>query len=211
MAVALLDLDGTLIDSGPVIFAAARHALQAVGLPEPEDMRPFIGPPLTDGVRDVLGVPAALVDDVIELYRVHQLAHLAHTPIYAGIPEALAELRSEGWALAVATSKREDMALRTMEVLGMSGMVDVIAGGDQASCAKEVVISRAIARLTARGALPAPPIMVGDRMHDIAGARSHGLRSVFASWGYGALEEAAHADAIAHTPTGLFDTLTSLA
>ncbi len=206
--IALLDLDGTLIDSGPVIFDAARFALTALGLPEPEDMRPFVGPPLREGMQSVLGVPASQVDEAMRIYRGHQMEHLADTAIYEGIPAALTELRERGWVLAVATSKFETVAQATTDLLGLTGLVDALAGGDQVSSAKAVVIERALAKLQVEPG--DSPIMVGDRMHDIEGAHAHGLRSVFAAWGYGSPEESDGATAIAASPGTLVATLTSL-
>ncbi|HZK06217.1 MAG TPA: HAD hydrolase-like protein [Actinomycetaceae bacterium] len=212
MATALLDLDGTLIDSGPVIFNAARHALGTLGLPVPADMRPFVGPPLPDGMRRVLGVPDDRVEEAISIYRAHQFDHLGDSPVYEGVLEACDELRARGWALAVATSKREDLARRTMDVLGLTPAFDVIAGGDEVSCAKDVVIGRALDRLGAKGlGNHGGPIMVGDRYHDIEGARSHGIPAVFAAWGYGTRAEGAYADAVVELPADLVGTLVGLA
>nr|NLD41722.1 HAD hydrolase-like protein [Actinomycetales bacterium] len=210
MSVALIDLDGTLIDSGPVIFNAARHALALAGLPEPADMRPFVGPPLPIGMQTVLGVPPERVDAVIADYRAHQEAHLGDTPVYEGIVEACTELRQRGWTLAVATSKFEVIARRTIDVLGLAPYFDAIAGGDEVSAEKPVVIARVLERLPAEAA-GAAPIMVGDRCYDMEGAAAHGLRSVFAAWGYGPREEGAAADVVAERPQDLVRVLTELA
>ncbi|MDO5494345.1 MAG: HAD hydrolase-like protein [bacterium] len=207
MAVALLDLDGTLIDSGPVIFAAARHALTTAGLPVPADLRPFVGPPLPVGMQTVLGVPSERVPELIELYRAHQEAHLADTPVYEGVIEMCEALRARGWRLAVATSKYEVVARKTTDALGITGLFDVIAGGDDASADKSVVISRALERL---GPLSAAPIMVGDRRYDVAGAHAHGMQVLFAAWGYGSLEEAEGADGIVEEPAHLVAALEEL-
>ncbi|HHW83091.1 MAG TPA: HAD hydrolase-like protein [Actinomycetales bacterium] len=211
MAVALIDLDGTLIDSGPVIFNAARHALTVAGLPVPEDLRPFVGPPLPIGMQTVLGVPEERVEELIGLYRAHQEAHLADTPVYEGMVEVCEDLRSRGWSLAIATSKFETVALKTTDALGLTGLFDVIAGGDEVSADKSVVISRALERLGELGlGGGASPIMVGDRLYDINGAHEHGLRSVFVRWGYGTPDEAQGADAVAEQPAELVRILADL-
>lgn len=94
-------------------------------------------------------MPASLVDEAIRLYRAHQEAHLAETPVYEGVVSMCSELRSRGWTLAVATSKFETVAVKTLEVLGIRELFDVVAGGDAASAAKDVVIARALSRLPA--------------------------------------------------------------
>ena len=61
MRVALFDFDGTLVNSGPTVIGAARATLEQRGYPVPdaEAIRGFVGPPLLNGITEVLGVPAA--------------------------------------------------------------------------------------------------------------------------------------------------------
>lgn len=223
MLTVLLDFDGTFADSGPFIFASARHTLEHFGLPEPADMRPFVGPPLEYGMHEVLGIPEHLVREAIDVYRDYQYAHLADVAPYNGMVEVVDEMRERGWTVAIATSRLEVLTTEILDLQGLTSRFHAIGGGTPETSAKAASITRALDKLVAAGRLSASgdrtaagldttaPIMVGDRIHDIEGARAHGLRVVYAAWGYGTPQEGAHADAVADTPADLIRVLEELA
>ena len=103
----LFDLDGTLVDSTPGIWASIRVAAAELALPEPTpaQLRSMVGPPLEDGFAGAFGL---LPDDVaraVAAYRAHHSAGaLLDAEVYDGIPELLAAVRGDGATLAVATS-----------------------------------------------------------------------------------------------------------
>src|SRR3954453_18410928 len=111
----LFDLDGTLVDSTPGIWASVRVAAAALGLPEPTaaQLTAMIGPPLQDGFALALGVPAGDVPRSVPAYRAHYAAGaLLDTTVYDGIPQLLDTLTADGATLAITTSKPEPFALR---------------------------------------------------------------------------------------------------
>ena len=180
----LFDLDGTLVDSTPGIWASVRYATTMLGLPEPapEQLRAMVGPPLQDGFALVLGLPPGEVAHAVSAYREHYAAGaLLDVTVYDGIPELLGELRADGATLAVATSKPEPFAVR---VLGSVGLLDAFASVhgatfDGAVRHKDQVVAAALA------AHPGgrDPVLVGDCAHDVLGAAAHGLRCIGAGWG----------------------------
>ena len=115
------------------------------------------------------------------------------TRTYEGIPELLGELTDRGTRLAVATSKPEEMAVPIVEAMHLSGFFETVCGdtlaGERSS--KALVITEALRRLGDPD--PAGVLMIGDRSHDVIGAREHGIPCLGAGWGYGLpgeLEEA---------------------
>ena len=66
----LFDLDGTLIESGPGIFAVTREVLKDMGLEGPDDerIRKMVGPPLRHSFRDVIGVPEERAEEAAQKY-----------------------------------------------------------------------------------------------------------------------------------------------
>ncbi|OJV82947.1 MAG: haloacid dehalogenase [Cellulomonas sp. 73-92] len=191
----LLDLDGTLTDSAPGIVASARVAYAALGLPVPDDatLRTFVGPPLVGSFR-AHGVPEARIGQAITAYRAEFAARgMWDNSVFEGIPAALAELRAAGATLLIATSKPTVYAVPIAERFGLAAAVDGVFGApaDLVASDKASVIAAALASLPAVDSRHA--LMVGDREHDVAGARAHGIDTLGAAWGYapdGELERA---------------------
>lgn len=193
----MFDLDGTLVDSGPGIRASIRHAATAVGLPEPtpEQLRALIGPPFPAAFRDVLGVDGPTADGMMAAYReVYGAGAMFDVSLYEGVPEALEELAGRGDVLAVTTSKPGFYAERIVAHLGLP---DAFAAGvhgaalDGSVEGKAAVVGLALAR---HGGGPVTGL-VGDRHHDVEGARAHGLPCLGVSWGFGGRDELAAAGA----------------
>lgn len=207
----LFDLDGTLTDSGEGIINCAILALQHFGLPIPdrEEMRSFVGPPLHESfIRH--GVPAEKTDEAIRVYRSRYVPIGAYenTP-YPGIRELLEELKAEGHTLYVATSKPEEMSVKILEHFDLAKYFDRICGAslDTSRSSKEDVIAYLLSLCGRSESI----VMVGDTKFDILGAKAHGIPAIGVSWGYGKVEdmENAGAAAIAHTMEALFTLLNS--
>jgi phosphoglycolate phosphatase len=204
---ALFDLDGTLVDSRPAILRSVCHVLAELGHPAPAlpELHWFVGPPLEHGFRRLL---SRFGDDRVEAavasYRRHYAAHgLLDGPPFPGIPELLEALAGAGVRLFVATSKREDFAARAVEAFGLARY---FAGVHGAAPGRPEEKAALIARLVARhGLAPETAAMIGDREHDVIGARANGLRAIGVLYGYGSREElaAAGADALAGDPAEL--------
>lgn len=195
----LFDLDGTLIDSAPGITACLAETIRAFGGPSlrPESLRSFVGPPVVDTLRTLTSLPERDLPAAIENYRARYLAHgLGLSSVFAGVPALLGMLREWGVPVAVATSKRESHARAILALHSLDPYFDVVsgAGEDDAGAGKSEVIASALERLGMRGSAG---LMIGDRTFDIRGALATGIPSMFASWGYGAPEEAEGATFIA--------------
>jgi phosphoglycolate phosphatase len=184
--VVLFDLDGTLADSAPGILAGLRHAFEVNGLPalDPGIERGLLGPPFYESLPPLIG--DALVPDVITSYReFYGRGGMFDATAYAGVQQLLAELRGAGKILAVATSKPEHYAVPIVEHLGLAEYFRTIGGDelDGSLRTKALVIEKVLGRLGAPAA--AEVVMVGDRSHDVEGARAHGIATIGAAWGYG--------------------------
>ncbi|GIG28039.1 HAD hydrolase-like protein [Cellulomonas marina] len=196
----LLDLDGTLTESGPGIVGSYRVVLETLGLPvaSDEELADVVGPPLTENLL-AHGVPAARVAEGIALYRAHYAeVGQYRNRLYPGVVEAMTELRAAGLTLAVATSKVQDRAEEICARFGVDALVDAVFGDlDQDHPTdKATVVGRALATLGPRRVpAPARTRMVGDRRHDVVGAAAHGIATLGAGWGYAPPDELAAAGA----------------
>jgi phosphoglycolate phosphatase len=208
----LVDLDGTLTDSAPGIISCTRQALTEAGRECPSDaaLRHFIGPPLHETFRKILNSDdPAEVDPVIELYRRHFSERgLFENAVYPGIPAALEALKASGAALFVATSKPLPYAERIIRHFGLDRYFGAVYGsGFDGTLSKKSELIAHI--LKAESLLPEETSMVGDRSHDVVGAKANGVRPIGVLWGYGSRDEleAAGATILCREPTMLSRTV----
>ena len=204
----LFDLDGTITDSAPGITATLSHTLERMGLPvpAPADLLEFVGPPIMDGFRDVVGLNPEQSAEALGLYRERYQSHGAFdSSVYAGVPQVLEAIHAAGVPLSLATSKPEAQARRILDHFGLDQNFTFIAGAsdDEVRSEKTDVIAYALENLRALNIDLSSIVMVGDRKHDVHGAADHDIPTIFVEWGYGSEQEAVGAIAIAHTPAEL--------
>jgi phosphoglycolate phosphatase len=125
---------------------------------------------------------------------------LFENKVYDGIPEVLGALSESGCALYLATSKPLVFARKILEHFGLDGYFAGLYGAelDGRLSDKGELLSHLV---SAQGLAPEATVMVGDRKHDVIGARTAGLRALAVTYGYGSREELAAA-----APDGLCDT-----
>lgn len=193
----LFDLDGTLTDSGEGIINCAALALEHFGLaiPSREEMRVFVGPPLSETFQK-FGVPVEQVDEAIAVYRSRYIpiGKFENSP-YPGIRELLETLQSLGHKLYVATSKPEGMSMDILEYFDLAKYFTRICGAamDMSRNSKEAVISYLLKECGG----DADMVMVGDTTFDVIGAKAHGIPCIGVSWGYGEAKDMEEAGAVA--------------
>ncbi len=207
----LLDLDGTLIDSRPGIAASCAAALRALGYePDPAfDVTPLIGPPLPQVIARLLARHGdGRVDAGMAAYRAHYgETGLRMATVYPGIPDALRTLSVHARCFVV-TSKRKDFATRIVGSLDFRGAIHRVYGTEpDGSVDDKARLIAAVLRIERLD--PDDAVMVGDRSHDMIGARANGMRSIGVLWGYGSRDElsAAGANTLAATPGELVTAL----
>jgi phosphoglycolate phosphatase len=200
----LFDLDGVLVDSRAAIAGSMNGALVACGYPARPvaDLYRYIGPPIFGAYSELLGRPfdSPEVAALVAAYRSrYAVASLSETVLAPGIERALDAL-SGSHVLAVATSKPRAYAVPILEALGLLGHFDYVAGPelDAQMELKAETVRRALEHV---GGPPA--VMVGDRMHDIEGARANGIPVIAVAWGIGDAAELAPADAFVRSPEEL--------
>lgn len=185
----LFDLDGTLTDAGPGIINCVRYALDSLDIEHPDDatLRTFLGPPLYVTFGEHFGMSEADVASAIELYRerYHDVG-MFENEVYPGIPELLQNVQSRGLRMAIATSKPEYSATRILEHFDLSKYFEFIGADDLEGTrsSKQAVIAHVLAN-TGLDPQQQALLMVGDRRHDVEGARAHGISTVGVLWGYG--------------------------
>lgn len=194
----LFDLDGTLTDPALGITNSIAYALRKmnVGVPERKRLTRFIGPPLMETFQSDFGFSAEEAALALQHYRAYFVEKgMFENNLYDGIGGLLTELKKSGKTLAVATSKPEPFAVKILEHFGIADCFAYIAGStlDETRTKKAEVIRYALEALGVPAGLPV--VMVGDRKHDIIGAREVGIASIGVLYGYGTRDELSEAGA----------------
>lgn len=188
----LLDVDGTLIDSFPGIRAGFHRGLDAVGraYPDEEFTSRIAGPPMEQTYAS-LGLSPEEVATAFDAYlEFTRAGGWSQAEAFAGVDTLLSWLKDEGFYVATATSKGEGFARAILTELGLIGHIDFLGAAEERGerRTKDRVISYVLDSLGV-GERTGDILMVGDRSHDIDGARAHGIDTVAVTWGYGTDEE----------------------
>ncbi|MGZ3650100.1 MAG: HAD-IA family hydrolase [Bdellovibrionota bacterium] len=206
----LWDLDGTLTDPQDGIIRCIQFALEQCGLPVPahEELLWTIGPPLHESFAKLAPEtdPAALVAKYRERFGP---TGLFENSVFWGIPDLLSKLG--GFRHFLATSKPHVFASQILDHFKLTPHFTRIYGSELDGTRSDK--GELIAYLLAQEALtPANALMIGDRRHDIAGAKKNGLAALGVLWGYGSREElqGAGANLLFETPVELRDYLLGL-
>jgi phosphoglycolate phosphatase len=183
----VLDLDGTLVDTGDDLAAAVNATLVALGLP-PQDPRTLLGYVGHGGrvlLERALGADRgplveASLDIFMPWYREHLLDHAA---VYPGLRAVLDELAGEGAVFSVLTNKPEDMSAKILRGLDLEGLCPRLIGGDTLPVRKPDPTG--LRQLIAAARVPAAAtLMVGDSSIDVATGKNAGVATCAVCWGF---------------------------
>lgn len=207
--VILFDLDGTLTDSGLGITNSVAYSLKKYGIEVADrtELYKFIGPPLKESFEKYYDFSAEESRKAVEYYREYYTDKgMFENKVYEGIEELLKEIRKAGKMAIVATSKPEIFARKILEHFKLAEYFNYIVGAnmDETRTKKDEVISYVLKSCD----IPdeSKVLMIGDREHDILGAKRNGLDSLGVLFGFGNREELkkAGADYIAETVKDIY-------
>lgn len=192
------DLDGTLTDPGEGITNSVMYALDKFGIQvsERSQLYKFIGPPLIESFEKFYGFTNLEAQKAVEYYREYfSDKGIFENKVYEGIEELLKAIKASGKQIILATSKPEEFAVRILEHFHLLHYFDDVAGAsmDESRNKKDEVIAYALEKnaIFDKNAV----LMVGDRKHDILGAKKCGLDSMGVLYGYGDKTELVEAGA----------------
>ncbi len=196
--VVLFDLDGTLIDSGEGITNSVAYSLAKFGIEikDKRELYPFIGPPLHESYEKFYGFSKEKAKTAVEYYReYYREKGIFENQVYEGVEALLKDLYNAGKTLIVATSKPRVFAEQILEYLGLAGYFTCIAGAnmDGTMTKKSEVIRYGLA--AANVSDDSNVVMIGDREHDVLGAKETGIDCIGVLFGYGDYNELKNAGA----------------
>lgn len=194
----LFDLDGTITDSATGITRCVAYALNHFGI-QVDDLRelsPFIGPPLIDSFKDFYNFTDEQAVLAVAKYRErYEHTGIFENKLYPGIKELLKEVALSGKHVVLATSKPEIFAKRILDYFELSCYFSFIAGsGLDGTLPTKTDVIRYILQTNDLTDLHSV-VMIGDRKHDIIGAKNTGIDSIGVLYGFGDYKELAEAGA----------------
>ncbi len=201
------DLDGTLTDSKPGIVKGVQYALRCCGIDEPDldKLTSFVGPPLYKSFMNYLECSEEDAKEVVECYREYYAeTGLYENALYEGIDALLYHLKEKGYKIILASSKPRIYVKRILSYFRIMRYFDIVEGSelDGKNTDKGELIAHILEKWNLK---PEECVMIGDRKHDVQGAKANGMDSIAVGYGYGSKEELAEA-----APTYFFSTIEEL-
>jgi len=186
---AIVDLDGTMVDTVGDFEVALRLALADLGWPPVG--RAFISRTVGKGSEHLLtrtlaevGAPASLYEDAWSRYQHHYLAiNGEYSTVFPGVVEGLERLAAAGLGLACLTNKPTAVARPLLAAKGLDRIFAVVFGGDAFARRKPDPLPL-LETCRALGSAPGRTLMVGDSSNDAAAARAAGCPVVLVTYGY---------------------------
>ena len=182
--VVMFDFDGTLADTKRAIVDTATEVLVGFGLPESElgDVSRIIGPPFPEAFSEIYGLSWSDARTVTDRYRQrYESLGPSAWPLFDGIKELLDELHAEGKKVCVATSKRQHVLEQALRDDGVADAFDIAFGKPSDIPFTKADTVASVLELLHADADDA--VMVGDRLHDVEGAKACGVPCVGVTYG----------------------------
>jgi 2-phosphoglycolate phosphatase len=204
----LFDLDGTLLDSAPDLYAALLAQCEEEGVPPPPyaPVRAVVSRGATAVLRCAFAARsdtaiAALMPRYLALY---QQVMAQQTRPFAGIDDLLARIEAQGLRWGIVTNKAGFLADELVRRIGWAEHASAVVAGDTLSVKKPDPAPVLLACERA-GLEPSRCLFVGDDRRDIQAGAAAGLYTVAVSWGYldGGDPHTWGADAVLDTPVQL--------
>ena len=194
----LFDLDETLTESGEGITKCVQYALEKIGKPEEnlKKLEVFVGPPLLQQFMNYADIDEETAEKAVKYYRErYSSTGIFENNLYPGVENMLSELKAKGYRLAVASSKPEHFVAQVLDYFQLTDYFEEIVGSEMNGnrTSKSEVIEETLRRL-GMSEKRNQVIMVGDKEHDVLGARKADLKCVAVSYGYGSQEELEQAE-----------------
>ncbi|WP_394787575.1 phosphoglycolate phosphatase [Rhodoferax sp.] len=217
---AIVDLDGTMVDTLGDFAAALNGMLADLGLPpiEASAIEPMVGKGseyllhsvLKHVLAQVSPAQAAINNEALyaqawDRYQHHYLAiNGQFSSVYPGVVEGLQAMQQRGWKLACLTNKPTAFALPLLQAKGLDGFFSQVFGGDAFERKKPDPLPL-LKTCAALGTLPQHTLMLGDSRNDAQAARAAGCPVLLVTYGYN------HGEPVSAVDTdGLLDSLASL-
>lgn len=205
----LLDLDGTITDSGEGITKSVQYALEKLGIEERDEavLKRYIGPPLNESFVRFHGMKEEDSLKAVAYYRErYAVKGIYENKLFDGITDVLSGLKKEGYIVALATCKPEIYVPTILKHFNIEQYFDVAVGSELEGGKrrhKDDVIEEVLRQIMKKldinesdlVSVKADSIMIGDRKDDVLGAKAVGIESIGLRYGFAEKDELENAGA----------------
>ena len=204
----LFDLDGTLTDPKVGITRCIQFSLEHFGadIPPMDQLTWCIGPPLKESFSQLLHTTdESVLDQALSLYRKRfSKTGMFENLVYPEVSPSLQKIKQAGFRVFLATAKPHFFARQILDHFHLSQFFTAVYGSelDGRFSDKGELIAHI---LESENLNPKETLIVGDRIHDIAGGKKNGIMTAAVNYGYGTQKEIASAK-----PDILFDAFSDL-
>ncbi|MGX8712763.1 MAG: HAD family hydrolase [bacterium] len=182
----ILDFDGTLADTQPLIIRSLQGTIAELGLPARTDAEcaSIIGLPLKECFVQLTRVDDPLAERCCEVYRrlFDKYNHPGTVTLFPHVEETLHELYRRGFRLAVCSSRARATLEAFVRQFGLEELMAAVVSADDVRRGKPFP-DPAIKVLELTGSLPEEALMVGDASYDILMGRAAGCLTCGVTYG----------------------------
>jgi phosphoglycolate phosphatase len=192
IAAAIIDLDGTMVDTADDFTAGLNGMLAQLDAEETsrEEVIGYVGKGSEHLIRSVLAPRFAAdhaqerFDEALAIYQAeYAKINGSHTRLYPDVEAGLAALRDAGLKLACVTNKPHRFAVELLKQYGLFPLFSVVIGGDSVGKKKPDPLPM----LAACDAMQVPPqatVAIGDSENDALAGRAAGMATLTLPYGY---------------------------
>lgn len=187
LELAIFDVDGTLLDTSVGILESVKYTINKFELEMPEDneLRTFIGPPIQDSfAKTYKKLAPNIINELAKTFRDnYKNINLLKAVPYEGIYKLCDKITAMNVKIAIATYKRQDYAIKLLEYYGFNKYSKALYGADFDNKLKKRDIIEMAIRNSEINDL-SKIVMIGDSYHDAIGATDIGINFIGVTYGF---------------------------
>jgi phosphoglycolate phosphatase len=210
----IFDLDGTLIDSAPIILDGFRNILDKFGYkPQLEINNNLIGPPLIKTIQILSGENSEdKLNDMVLNFKVYYDSEACTRSLpYPGVNELLEFLKIKKIKLHIATNKRNIPTWKILNKLNWNLCFHSIYSIDSYKNLHFNDKSHMLQELLKKENLKREKIVyIGDRFEDKTAAQENNIEFWLAEWGYGDYKDLSNYSQVYASPKEIENYISSM-
>jgi len=190
---AIVDLDGTMVDTADDFTACLNGMLTEIGATPPvsrDEVVGYVGKGSEHLIQSVLAArlspdeTEARFETALAAYQaLYAQINGRHTQLYPDVERGLAALHDAGLKLACVTNKPRRFAIALLEQYGLANYFSIIFGGDSLP-RKKPDPAPMLAACAALGVAPHEAVAIGDSENDALAGRAAGMATLTVPYGY---------------------------